>query len=192
MQKRVLAGLPILAAALIFLGLWIAEKNTMPPWQSELNQYIAYQSSASDPPITIQRTIPAGLPWQFRADMSAGTFSDCYYFQTNYCYNRDEYIPYPPLLFPPGDVKGQTDILNNSDEILSSALFNFPPEEVRCALLAKISNGEKTDWVVYIAKHQDLYNADWIVYESSRGIADPQLKVDLADIGCDRLVEPGQ
>jgi hypothetical protein len=192
MQKRVLAGLPILAAALIFIGLWIAEKITIPPWQLELNQYIAYQASPSDPPINIQRTIQASLPWQFRANMSAGTFSDCLNFQTNYCYNRDDYIPSPPLLFPPGEIKGQTDIFNNPDEIFSSAPLNFPPEEVRCALLTKISNGEKTDWVVYIAKHQDLYNADWIVHESSRGIADPQLRVDLADIGCDRLMEPGQ
>jgi hypothetical protein len=192
MQKRVLAGLPILAAALICLGLWIAEKITIPPWQSELNQYIAFQASSSDPPITIQRTIQAGLPWQFRPIMSAGTFSDCVNFQTTYCYNRDEYIPSPPLLFPPGEDKDHTDIFSTRDEIFSSGPLNFPPEEVRCALLTKISNGEQTDWVVYIAKHQDLYNADWIVHESSRSIADSQLRIDLTDIGCDRLIEPGQ
>ena len=55
MQKRILAGLPILAASLIFLSLWIAEKMAIPSWKSELNQYIAFKISPADPPIHLQR-----------------------------------------------------------------------------------------------------------------------------------------
>ena len=166
MQKRILAGLPILAASLIFLSLWIAEKMAIPSWKSELNQYIAFKISPADPPIHLQRGIQARKPWEIKTEMSAGTFSDCIYYQTNYCYRPDEILSSPPL--------------------------PIPADEVWCALLNSSSSGEDSGWVVYIAKHQDLYTADWIVYESSRGITDPQLRVDLTDIGCDRLVEPGQ
>jgi hypothetical protein len=166
MQKRVLAGLPILAASLIFLGLWIAEKMAIPSWKSEINQYIAFKVSPADPPITLQRAIQASKPWEFKAEMSAGTFSECIYFQTNYCYRPDEILSTPPL--------------------------PFPADEVWCALLNTSSSGEGSGWVVFIAKHQDLYNADWIVHENSHSQADPQMMVDLADIGCDRLMEPGQ
>ena len=164
MQKRVLAGLPLLTAALIFLGLWIANKLTTPPWKSELNQYIAFKVSPSDPPITIQRTIQASKPWQFGAAMSGETYGDCFYFQVDYCYNVDEAPPSPPLL--------------------------FPPDEVWCALFKTYTGDEETGWVVYIAKHQDLYNADWIVHESSSSLADPKMMADLAKIGCSRLMEP--
>ena len=192
MQKRILAGLPILAAALIFLGLWIVEQLSAPPWQSDLNQYIAYQASSSDSPITTQQTIQARRPWKFSANMSAGTFGDCINYQTNLCYSQDKYSPSPLLLFTPEGVMDQTDISNNQNERFTSAPLIFPPEEVRCVLVTQTSSGEKTDWVIYIAKHQDLYNADWIVHESSKSIADPQLKNDLASIGCENLLTTGK
>ena len=166
MQKRILVGLPILAASLIFLGLWIAEKIAIPSWKSELNQYIAFKVSPADPPITIQRAIQASKPWQFKLEMSVSTFGDCIYFQTAICYRAEEMLAAPPL--------------------------TFPPEDIWCALLKTTATGEESDWVVFIAKHQDLYNADWIVHESSKSIADPQLKDDLTNIGCESLLKPGK
>ncbi len=166
MQKRILAGLPILAASLIFLSLWIAEKLAIPSWKSELNQYIDFKVSPAVPPIRLQRAIKASKPWEFKVEMNSGSFSDCIYYQTDFCYKPDEILSSPPL--------------------------PFPADEVWCALLNSSSSDEGSGWVVYIARHQDLYNAGWIVHESSRGITDPQLRVDLTDIGCDRLVESGQ
>jgi hypothetical protein len=196
MQKRVLAGLPILAGALIFLGLWIANKLTTPPWKSELNQYIAFKVSPADPPITIQRTIQAGQPWKFSTEMSAGSYSDCFYFSTTYCYNTNMFQSATPFPLPPDDVGGVLLIKSarggetSWNEFLSTTPLLFPPDDLWCALVKTSARGEDLSWVVYIAKYQDLYNADWIVHESSKSIADPLLRVDLANIGCDRLVEP--
>jgi hypothetical protein len=185
-QKRVLAGLPLLVAALIFLGLWIANKNTTPSWRVELEQYIAYKVNLSNSPITIQRTVQASQPWKFSADMSSGTFGDCFYFEVNYCYNVDETPPSPPILFPPDEV------LFALVKTTTSSPLPFPPDDVWCALVKTSIDGKETSWVVYIAKHQDLYNADWIVHESSKSIADPQLKDDLTNIGCESLLKPGE
>ena len=50
MQKRVLAGLPILAASLIFLGLWIAEKIAVPSVEIGIKPIHCFQSKSSRSP----------------------------------------------------------------------------------------------------------------------------------------------
>ena len=197
MHRRILVGIPILAAALIFFGLWLANRSTVPSWKSELNQYIVFRASSSHP-ITTQKTIHAGQPWKFTSDMSAETYGECINFQSSYCYNSDNYAPTPPALFTPGClwcalVKTSTRNLEMSwKESQSAVPLPFPPEDLWCALVKASSGGEETSWVVYIAKHQDLYSAAWIVHESSRSIADPQLKNDLKKIGCENLLEPSK
>jgi hypothetical protein len=200
MQKRVLlAGLPLLVAVLVFFGLWIANKLTTPPWKSELNQYIDFKASPPDLPITIQRTIQASQPWKFSAEMSAATFGDCFYFHSSTCYKPDDAKSTPPILFPPEGVSYAGDCFHflpntceKPEEAISDPSLPFPPEELWCALLKTSNRGAATSWVVYIAEHQNLFNADWIVHESSKSINDPQLKQDLTIIGCGPLLDPGR
>jgi len=118
--------------------------------------------NASALPITIQRTFQASRPWQFSSEMSINNYGDCIYFGAAYCYNLDE-APTSPQI-------------------------PFPPDEVWCSLVKTFSGDEETSWIIYIAKHQDLYNADWIVHESSYNLTDPQVIDNLSTIGCDSLI----
>jgi len=194
MQRRILVGIPILAAALIFFGLLLATQLTISPWKSELNRYIEYEASLPNP-ITVQQTIHACQPWKFTTEMSAGSYGECINFQTSYCYFSNEYKPTPPVLFTPGCLwcalvrisAGGVEL--NGKESQSAVPLPFPPEDLWCALVKTSARDGEISWVVYIAKHQDLYSANWIVHESSRSITDPQLIEDLKNIGCKNLLK---
>jgi hypothetical protein len=162
MRRKILAGFPLLTAAMIFLGLWIANKITTPAWRSALNHYIAYKTSPPAAMITLERSVQAGQPWRFRTDMSSATYGDCFYFDVSNCDTIKQALPDPPL--------------------------PFPPEDLWCALLQSTASDHEARWVVYIARHEDLYNAGWIVHESSRSLSDPLLADDLASIGCSAVL----
>jgi hypothetical protein len=195
MHRRILVGIPILAAALVFFGLWLANRLTVPSWKSGLSQYMVLKASPAHP-ITAQKIIRADQPWKFTSDMSADTYGACINFQSSYCYNTNEYAPTPPVLFTPGCLwcaLGRTSIRDlemSWKEFQSAVPLPFPPEDLWCALVKTSTSGEEPSWVVYIAKHQDLYSAAWIVHESSRSITDPQLNIDLKQIGCGSLLKP--
>ncbi len=162
MRKRVLAVFPLLSAIMVLVGLWIANALTTPPWRSALNQYIAYKTSPPAALITVERVAQAGQPWHFSADMSSATYGDCYYFDVSYCDHITQALPDPPL--------------------------PFPPEDVWCALVQSTASNHEDRWMVYIARHEDLYNAGWIVHESSHNLSDPRLAEDLATIGCSAVL----
>jgi hypothetical protein len=67
------------------------------------------------------------------------------------------------------------------DESVYFPPYPYPPEDVWCALL----DVEGKQMVVYIALHQDLYNADTILHESGKLYPDPQLSLDLEKIDCE-------
>ena len=58
--------------------------------------------------------------------------------------------------------------------------YPYPPKDLWCALV----EFEGSQTVVYIALHQNLYNADVLLHESGKTIPDPQLSTDLDKIGC--------
>jgi hypothetical protein len=67
-----------------------------------------------------------------------------------------------------------------------------PPQEVRCALLVRShrsSSGagdESVRQVLYLVHHSDaLYRVGWLAYEGPKEPFGPELKPDLASIGCD-------
>jgi hypothetical protein len=162
MRKKVLAVFPLLSAIMVLVGLWIANALTTPPWRAALNLYIAYKTSPPASLITLERAVQAGQPWRFRADMSGATYGDCYYFDVSYCDTIKQALPDPPL--------------------------PFPPEDLWCALLQSTASDRVDRWVVYIARHEDLYNAGWIVHESPRSLSDSRLSDDLASIGCSAVL----
>jgi len=72
---------------------------------------------------------------------------------------------------------------------------SYPPQAVRCALVVRThpTDGgeiESVRHVVYLAHHSDaLYRVGWLAYEGPREPFGPQLKADLASIGCDLGLE---
>lgn len=164
MQRKYLAGVPLLVIALIFLAFWLVNKRVTPAWRAQLNLYLAFKVTPPEAPIQVLKTAHANLPWLFTADMSGATYGDCLYFEVTYCINHKGSLSDPPL--------------------------TYPVEDIWCALLQTASPSLENRWIVYIAKHEALYNTDWIVHESSTSISNPQLSKNLSQIGCDGLLEP--
>jgi hypothetical protein len=174
MRRKILAVFPLLSAVAIFLGLWIANRITIPSWRLELNKYISAKTSPPTALLSVERTVQANRPWQFRADMSGASYGGCYYFSASYCYRSDQLPPSRPI------------------HIGSTQPMPFLPDNIWCALVQSNSGENENRWVVYITRYQDLYNADWIIHESSRSLLDPRLADDLATIGCSALLNPSR
>lgn len=166
MQRRFLAGVPILIIALIFLAFWIVSKSVTPPWRVQLNLYLAYKVTPPEAPIRVIKTIHAGQPWNFTAEMSGATYGNCSFFDVTHCLNVKESLPDPPL--------------------------PYPVDDMWCALLQTSSPEQETRWVVYVAKHEALYYTDWIIHESNLGIPDQHLMNNLSLIGCSGLLDPAR
>jgi hypothetical protein len=58
----------------------------------------------------------------------------------------------------------------------------FPPIEVWCVQLGQI--GQASPGVVLVVLHQDIYNADWILYEPAAGSV-AELNAILSRVGCE-------
>lgn len=164
MHKRLLVIFPILAAVSIFALFLVIDHAATPPWRAELNQYLNFKTKPPYPPSTVQKAMQATHPEQYNTSMWADSYSDCFFFTSNYCYTQDIALSVEPLP-------------NN-------------PEDVWCALVNETNRGGKAIRVVYIAKYQDLYNADWIVYESVKNVSYQEIEQNLIDLGCGKLLEP--
>ena len=72
----------------------------------------------------------------------------------------------------------------------------FPPQAVRCVLLVRSRpaldgpHQDLSEEVLYLVRHSDaLYHVEWVAYEGPEEPFGPQLKADLASIGCDLVLE---
>jgi hypothetical protein len=60
----------------------------------------------------------------------------------------------------------------------------FPPEEVWCVLLGRGSQATSSG-VVFVALHQDIHNADWVVHETAGDPFSPDSLNAASAIGSD-------
>jgi hypothetical protein len=157
----------------ILLAIILLRAQTFPDdARVALNQYIEYRYPLSHPP-TIQRVVPSSLPWNFTAAMSHATFGDSVFFQTTHGYQAQTGINLPgfPTVTPGA---------SNWQSGGGGRPVPFPPVDVWCILLR---DEDQSSEVVYVAEHQDLYNADWLVHEAAG--SSKETNAALSKIGCD-------
>ena len=155
-----------LAVPFVVAGFLVARQAFMPPeWRAGLDRYVAYKPASSGEAITVQRVERARKPWEFSQDMSSSVFGDGLYFRPDYTFDG-EYVG------------------GNGRRPLP-----FPPEEVWCILLEQAPEergaGEATYSVVFVALHQDLYTASWILHEWANDLPPAALAGSLEMIECD-------
>ena len=80
-----------------------------------------------------------------------------------------------------------TRLVSPSSDYQSSNPLPYPPVELWCAQLHPA--GASAPLVLFIAQHEDLYNADWIVHQSSASSL-AALNSDLEQLGCDLALTP--
>jgi hypothetical protein len=152
----------LLATALVVASLVAIRMNRPPDWQLELDEYVGYKDSlsSSSGTTTVQLVDRASRPWNFGRDMSQAVFGDSPYFQTDYNYGgRRGPRPLP-----------------------------FPPEDVRCVLLEQDHNEGTMYTIVFVAEHQDLYNADVVIHEGANDLSNQSFVDSISAIGCDLVL----
>lgn len=168
-----------LLAAAITIGVILVRAQDLPSEARDaLNQYVQYRYSLSQP-ATIQRVARSSLPGNFAAAMSLATFGDSVFFRTTQGYQaQPANLPGFPTVTP--DPNGWR------FSSVGGRPVPFPPTDVWCVLLKETDQSSPA--VVYVAQHQDLYNADWLVHEP---VGDAkEITNALSKIGCD--LKPGE
>ncbi|HBY98404.1 MAG: hypothetical protein M5U01_26045 [Ardenticatenaceae bacterium] len=159
------------------------EREQTAAWRFELDRYRAYKYSDSSNG-TILRVVQAQQPWYFQQDMSSLVYGDSGHYQTDYGYsNRPSGI----YRLPPSPADSR---LKDNRKPLP-----FPPQEVWCVLLEQSRDTDRsgettTPAVVFVALHQDLYNADWVVHEGVGASVSQESRASLSRIGCELRVDP--
>ncbi len=154
MKKRPWIFIPTLAVIILLITLLVLSSNSTPGWKAKLDAYLAYLRTIGEPSYALVTAVPAGNPAGFSAEMSAGSFSDSI-----------------ALLSTPA---------SNADYSAGLQPVPYPPDQLWCVLLA---DGPQQQ-VVYVALHNSLYNAEWLVHVPPDPWGSPALQSTLSNVGC--------
>jgi hypothetical protein len=163
MKKIGYIFIPLLLPA-IALIVWLSYDQRQPPaWQMELEKYIASQERGASMGVTQQAVDRASKPWKFIRSPGFIVYGDTPYYVTDNTYNLD--------------------LLESSGRMP----LPYPPEELWCVLLRLESvypYGSPRLQMVFVARHQDLYNAAWVVHAAIQPADSPELLHTIAVVGC--------
>ena len=174
MTNRVVAlSVPLLVfiAIVVAVGVATIEPGLPQIARSELDRYVTYRQGLTGIAPAVRQIVPASLPSRFTAELSAASYGDSPYYRTTSDYRK-------PVDTTETDAgAGRMHFFSESGRPLP-----FPPERLWCVIL---DPGDlEARRLVYVALHQDLYNADWIVHEGAAGVSDAHLKATLSRLGC--------
>ncbi len=154
MKKRTLIFIPLLTVLIFIANLIILNRWQTPAWKARLEHYLTYLRETEQSSFQVISTDNASAPANYSTAMSAESYSDSAIFETTH----NQYPDYAAGLQP----------------------IPYPPEQVVCVLLE--GNGQRE--LVYVALHNSLYNADWIVHISPEPWGSAILQSHLQILGC--------
>lgn len=163
MRRVIFIAIPLLAATIFFAAWLVIEARRPPEWQAPLSQHLDYKASTASETFRVGSVVRAAKPWNFSPETSRAAFGDSVYYQT---------MPYH------GAQAGSTPL-------------PYPPERVWCVSLERVGSTleneaeGQTTTIVFVAFHQDLYNADIVVHEPADNLSGQKLSEALSEIGCD-------
>jgi hypothetical protein len=154
MNKRSFVFIPIITILIISAILLLFNQRQTPAWQAKLDQYLAFLKESGPHSYKVLSIATAASPANFTPTMSAESYSESVIFQTTHTQDAEYTVSLQPM--------------------------PYPPHEVVCVLL----NIDNQQQLVYVALHDSLYNADWIVHVSPEYWGSLALKNQLDSIGC--------
>jgi hypothetical protein len=146
--------IPLLAVMILIVAISVLDSLRAPAWQVKINHYITFLKENHHLSYHIESTASATQPENFTQAMSAETYSDTPLFQTSSANTASFSAELEPL--------------------------PYPPEQVMCVLL---HDGSQLN-LVYVALHNNLYNADWIVHIAPDPWGSQAIQNNLSAIGC--------
>lgn len=160
----------VVATAIVVVVL-IAREQTLPSAaQAALNEYVFYRQSLPSASVIVERVARAALPSHFTTDSSGASYGASNIYRTTHDYREPIAVNLPnsPIITPSLQYLG------------AGRPISFPPVDLWCVLL-KHDNQQQ---VIFVALHQDLYNADWLVHEPPADISTRALSDRLVALGC--------
>lgn len=173
-----------LAIALVLLAviggvailLWRLGMQRSSGWQEKLNWYVDLLNQDDGRIVSVHETVRARTPERFSAEMSASTWGDSLYFNTDYDSKGMRTPDFRPL--------------------------SFPPTEIWCAVLIDNYTTDpalgvpNTYRAVLIARHGDMYMVEWIVHTlwMDGDLEVAETRRVLSEVGCqlkDTLISDG-
>ncbi len=140
----------------VMLGLiWFFEIQTPVPWHSELERYLDRQQAGGEA-LTLVSATRADHPEQMHSHSGLQLADQSVYYRIDAV---------------------------AADEVVGSdgrRPLPYPPTAIQCIQLQDERGGRH---VVLIARHADLYNADWLLYEARGDLS--HIVQTLAKIGCE-------
>jgi hypothetical protein len=169
MKKAIAFAIPIVFLLIFIVVFAIVQANQPQDWESALERYLAHQRVFTNTELNVQTVSKAQFPWNFTENMSIAALAESVHFDTiGY---KTSVIPTETADFIPEGASGS-----------GKAPLPYPPVDLWCVVLAQNGNGQK---LVFVALHQDLYNAEIVVHEPSGKIESPTLQASLIEIGCE-------
>ena len=174
MRRAILLALALLLPAAAIVALLALQVGRPPAWRQELDRYVQRQAALSSGTITARFAVRAREPWNLTPEMSSAVYGDSPHYRTDFGYGTES-----------GAVKDRS----------GPRALPYPPENVWCALLewegqgTGEPGGETRHTVVFVAAHQDLYNADLMVHEAATDLSAEALAENLSQLGCESLLE---
>lgn len=143
--------------------------------QEELDGYLLYLQGQRGVRPNVVQVNEASVPGQFKAEMSQSSYSNSPYYRSTYGYQSPR---------PQSAAAQESVIIQENDD--SRRAIPYPVENLWCVYL---DSGQFLE-VVFLALHEDIYNAAWLVHEGLTSVADPGTVANLTEIGCP-LEAPG-
>jgi hypothetical protein len=168
-----LLGVVVVAAAGIIIARNL-EVALPPEARAALDRYLTSENAVAPQPASAAQVVHALRPGRFEASSSSASIGASFYFRTTRGY-RSAAIPNPLILTTSSLPSGAT------DGSLGARALPFPPADLWCVLLDEVGGKGRA---VFLALHEDIYNADWIVHETSGAPGDAALTARLATVGC--------
>jgi hypothetical protein len=168
MKRACLITVLLTLPVILIVALLIIQDSRPTAWQVELDRYKAYKEASISIGLITKQVDRGTMPWHFNSVMSAAAYGENPYFGTDYGYDGQRH-------------EG------------GSRSIPYPPEAVWCALLEADPNspspviGEPVYVVAFVAEHQDMYNAAFVVHEAASARI-PLVEI-LSLVGCHNVRE---
>jgi hypothetical protein len=174
-QAIILALLAVIVVAAAGSIVARSLEATLPPEaRVALDRYLTSENAVASQLALVGRIVHAVVPSRFDATFGSTSIGASFYFRTTRGY-RSAAIPNPLILTTSSLPSGAT------DGSLGARALPFPPADLWCVLLDEVGGKGRA---VFLALHEDMYNADWIVHETPGAPGDTELTARLATVGC--------
>ena len=180
MSRLLRIALVILAPLVLVIVVALSAYKPGPPDKvvTAVHGYLRYQESSSQQAGAVQQIMHAARPWNLTPLMSKATFGNSVVYQTTTNYDVPGSFGLRATATPwPREFPSQRHALRP---------LPFPPVDAWCVLLRQ--TGDASPGVVFVAQHQDLYNADWILHEPNAE-SRPELNAIFSSVGCDLVLD---